>query len=58
MYDGYDICHNTEEVIEEIGYNKDADIEYTSTSIFCAKGVGYPVKWDEAMEHMHCEIIE
>lgn len=58
IYDGYDVCHNTEEVIEEIGYNKDADIEYTSTSIFCAKGVGYPVKWDEAMEHMHCEIIE
>lgn len=58
MYDGYDECHNTDEVIEEIGYNKDADIEYTSTSIFCAKGVGYPVKWDEADEHMHCEIEE
>ena len=22
IYDGYDICHNTEEVIEEIGYDK------------------------------------
>jgi len=57
MYDGYDICHNTKEVIEEINYDKDSDIEYTSTSIFCAKGAGYPVKWDEAKSHMHCEII-
>ena len=56
MYDGYDECHNTSEVIEEINYNKDADIEYTSTSIFCSKGEGYLVKWDEADEHMHCEI--
>lgn len=57
MYDGYDLCHNSEEVIQEINYNKEADIEYTSTSIFCSKGESYLVKWDKAKEHMHCEIV-
>ncbi len=51
---GYDLCHNSEEVIESIGYNKNADPEYTSQSIFCAKGKGYQVPWDEAEAAMHC----
>lgn len=56
IYDGYDICHNSEDVIENKGYNKNADIEYTSTSIFCSHGQGYLVPWDQADEAMHCEI--
>ncbi|WP_019637176.1 elongation factor G [Paenibacillus fonticola] len=51
---GYDRCHNEQEVIERIGYNKDADPEYSSSSIFCAKGQGYTVPWDEAESKMHC----
>ncbi|HSP20728.1 MAG TPA: translation factor GTPase family protein [Planococcus sp. (in: firmicutes)] len=51
---GYDFCHNDKEIIEMIGYNKDADPEYTSTSIFCAKGQGYKVPWDRAEAAMHC----
>ena len=39
---------------EKKGYNKDADPEYTSSSIFCAKGVGYSVKADEVVNYMHC----
>ncbi|MFB9326715.1 GTP-binding protein [Paenibacillus aurantiacus] len=50
---GYDRCHNAEEVIARRGYNKQADPAYSSTSIFCAKGQGYPVPWDEADAHMH-----
>ena len=56
MYDGYDVCHNSEEVIRSKGYNKNADIEYTSTSVFCSHGQGYLVPWDEADEAMHCEV--
>lgn len=52
-YGGYERCHNEAEVIERKGYNKDADPEYTSSSIFCAKGSGYAVPWDEADAHMH-----
>ena len=56
QFDGYDSCHNSEEVIEQIGYNKDADPAYTSSSIFCAKGKGYSVPWQEAKAAMHCDI--
>lgn len=54
IFDGYDICHNEEEVIKKINYDKNADIEYSATSIFCSKGQAYLVKGDEAEEHMHC----
>lgn len=54
VFGGYDICHNAEEVIERKDYNKLADPEYTSSSIFCSKGQGYKVIWDEAESKMHC----
>lgn len=53
-FEGYDLCHNENEVIEKIGYDKNADIDYTSTSIFCSKGQSYLVKGEEAKEYMHC----
>lgn len=56
-YDGYDICHNSEEVITKKKYNKNADIEYTSSSVFCAKGSGFIVKWDEVEKYLHCEKV-
>jgi small GTP-binding protein len=58
VYDGYDLCHNSDEVIENKGYNKNADIEYTSTSVFCSHGQGYLVPWEDADAAMHCEILE
>lgn len=58
QFDGYDVCHNSDEIIEQIGYNKNADPEYTSSSIFCAKGKGYSVPWGEAKAAMHCEVHE
>lgn len=54
MFDGYDKCHNSEEVIERRNYNKNADIEYTSNSVFCSHGSGYIVDWKDADEKMHC----
>jgi translation elongation factor EF-G len=56
--DGYDICHNAEEVINKREYNKNADIEYSSSSIFCSKGQGFVVPWNEVEKYIHCEIIE
>ena len=58
IFDGYDVCHNTEEAIEKIGYDKDADIEYSSSSIFCSKGQGFVVHWDKVEEYIHCEVKE
>ena len=54
IFDGYDICHNSEEVIAKIDYDKNSDIEYTSNSIFCSHGQGYLVNWDKADKEMHC----
>ncbi|NYB74904.1 TetM/TetW/TetO/TetS family tetracycline resistance ribosomal protection protein [Sedimentibacter hydroxybenzoicus DSM 7310] len=48
MYDGYDLCGNSDEVVEKIGYDKERDVENTSTSVFCAKGVSYTLPWFEA----------
>lgn len=53
-FGGYYPCHNEEEVVERIGYKKEADPEYTSSSIFCSKGQGYTVSWNEAESEMHC----
>lgn len=52
---GYRPCGNAEEVIAAKSYDKNADPEYTSTSIFCAKGKGFSVPWDEADRYMHQE---
>lgn len=54
QFDGYDVCHNAEAVIAQISYDKNADSDYTSSSIFCAKGKGYSVPWQEAQAAMHC----
>lgn len=53
-FGGYERCHNAEEIMAAKAYNKDADPLYTSASIFCAKGQGYSVPWEEAARHMHC----
>lgn len=54
QFGGYDRCHNAEQVIETIGYDKNADPEYTSISIFLLHGKGYQVPWEEAKDAMHC----
>lgn len=52
---GYAPCHNPDSVIEKIDYNRERDVDYPSSSVFCAKGKGYIVPWDQAKEHMHCQ---
>ncbi|WP_040209029.1 GTP-binding protein [Neobacillus jeddahensis] len=54
VFGGYYPCHNQKEVIEKINYNKEADPDYSSASIFCSKGQGYSVPWNEAEAKMHC----
>lgn len=54
---GYEPCHNAEEVIAEFDYNPDSDTDNTCDSVFCSKGAGYNVKWDEVKSHMHLPSI-
>lgn len=55
MFDGYKPCIDSEKVIEEIGYNAEADVDNTPDSVFCAHGAGFTVKWNEVEDYMHIE---
>lgn len=50
---GYEPCHNADEVIANIGYDCDGDVENPCDSVFCSHGAGYTVKWNEVQKHMH-----
>lgn len=52
---GYFPCHNAEEVIENIGYDSERDLENPTGSVFCAHGAGYVVEWNHVKEYMHVE---
>ncbi len=52
---GYLPCHNQEEVVEQLGYDSEADLENPTCSVFCAHGSGFLVPWNEVSEHMHLE---
>ncbi len=52
---GYEECHNSEEVIEETGYDCDSDLENSADSVFCSHGAGFVVKWDKVRDYMHID---
>ena len=52
---GYDVCHNAQQVIEELCYDPEADVENTPDSVFCSHGAGIPVKWNKVQDYMHLE---
>lgn len=52
---GYDKCANQDEIIDEIGYDSDADLENSADSVFCSHGAGFVVKWDKVREYMHID---
>lgn len=52
---GYEPCHNTNEVIARTGYDSESDLTNPTSSIFCAQGVGFLVKWDEVEDYMHID---
>ena len=53
--DGYAPCHNTADVVAQLAYNPEADLENTPDSVFCSHGAGFTVKWDKVPEYMHLE---
>lgn len=52
---GYAPCHNTEEVLEAIGYYPELDTANPASSVFCSHGAGTIIPWDEVRSHMHLE---
>lgn len=55
MLKGYYPCRNQDEIIAEIGYDSDADIENPADSVFCSHGAGVIVKWNEVRSRMHVD---
>ncbi len=58
ILDGYEPCHNAEEVIGECGYDPEGDLENPTGSVFCAHGAGFVVPWNQVPEYAHVEIPE
>lgn len=54
---GYEICADSEEVIESVGYDAEADTENSADSVFCAKGAGFLVKWQDVENYMHLPYV-
>ncbi|MBQ8592256.1 MAG: TetM/TetW/TetO/TetS family tetracycline resistance ribosomal protection protein [Lachnospiraceae bacterium] len=50
---GYAPCHNAEEVITQIGYDSERDLDNPTGSVFCAHGAGFVVGWEQVKEYMH-----
>ncbi len=50
---GYRPCHNAEEVMEKIDYDKERDLENPSSSVFCSHGAGFEVKWYDVENMRH-----
>lgn len=50
---GYGECHNSDEVIAQIGYEAESDIENPSSSVFCSHGAGFIVLWDKVKDYAH-----
>jgi len=50
---GYDVCHNSAEVVEQIAYDSEADLANPTGSVFCAHGAGFVVPWNEVADYMH-----
>lgn len=56
MVDGYDTCHNQEEVISSRGYDSMSDVNNTGDSVFCKNGTGFIVPWNKVKDYAHVEI--
>lgn len=55
-YAGYRPCHNAEQVIADAAYDPVADLANTPDSVFCSRGAGYNVAWDQVPAQAHVEI--
>lgn len=54
---GYAPCHNAQEVIEQSGYDAEADGRNPAGSVFCAHGAGFLVPWNQVKDYMHLECL-
>lgn len=54
-FDGYEPVSDQQAAVDAIGYDCERDTENPAHSVFCKKGAGYPVPWDEVPDMIHCK---
>ena len=55
---GYTPCQNQDEIVDEIGYDSERDLDNPTGSVFCAHGAGFVVPWYEVEDYMHLEGVD
>ncbi|RHV81089.1 GTP-binding protein [Clostridium sp. OF10-22XD] len=50
---GYEPCHNEDEVLAASTYDPEFDMANPASSVFCAHGAGYIVDWYDVYDMMH-----
>ena len=50
---GYEPCHNEDEVLAASTYEPELDMANPASSVFCAHGAGYIVDWYDVYDMMH-----
>lgn len=54
--DGYEPCHDQNEVTARVGYDPEGDLENPPHSVFCAHGAGFSVHWSEVDSYKHLDV--
>lgn len=57
VFDGYEPCHNQEEITASVAYDPEGDVENTPHSVFCAHGAGFVVPWNEVDDYKHLDAV-
>lgn len=55
-FGGYDLCHNADEVVTQMGYDVERDRDNPSGSVFCTQGTGVYIPWNEVKSKMHIDL--
>ena len=54
--DGYEPCHNQDDIVAQLGYDPESDLDNPPHSVFCAHGAGFTVHWSEVDSYKHLEV--
>lgn len=54
---GYRPCREQEQIVRAIGYDPARDLENPASSVFCAHGAGYEVKWKDVDAAAHLPLL-
>ena len=53
--DGYDECHNQDEIVTKSGYDPESDMDNSPHSVFCSHGAGTVIHWSEVEQYKHLD---